>query len=87
MLGREGVRAGGLVVVVPGIVPTAERLTRLGGVGHLVLFAEQLSFRGCHTKNVCPRTAPATGAALSTTYFGPPDAGSAPRRPGAPAVA
>jgi hypothetical protein len=41
VLGREGVvHAGRFVVVVPGIDPAAERLTRLGGVRSLVLVRE-----------------------------------------------
>ncbi len=86
MIGRPRVGAGQLiVVVVPGIVPTAERLTRLGGRGYLVLFAEQLSFRGRHTQNVDPAIRARNGGRSS--YLGPPETGSAPRRPGAPAVA
>jgi len=76
-----------IVVVVPGIGPTAERLTRLRGVRHLVLFAEQFDFRGGHTKNVCPARRACNRGRSSDSYLGPPEAGSAPRRPGAPAVA
>jgi len=83
MVGGVGMRAGRLIVVVPGIGPTAERLTRLRGVRHLVLFAEQFDLRGRHTKNVCP----ARRACNRGRYLGPPEVGSAPRRPGAPAVA
>jgi hypothetical protein len=88
MIGREGVGARGLVlIVVPGIVPAAERLTRLGGARHLVLFRQQLSFRRRHTLNVDPPRDRASRVAGVCFYLGPPDTGSAPRRPGGPALA
>lgn len=85
VIGGEGVRAGGLVVVIPRVVSTARGLTRFGRVAHLVLVAQQLFFVGAHTVNVRRRRTRAT--VPDAGYFGPPVTGSVPRRPGGPAVA
>jgi hypothetical protein len=57
VIGREGVRAGGLVIVVPRVGPAAGRLTRLGGRGYLLVLSQSFKFVGTHTPLVDPRRA------------------------------
>ena len=87
MLGRPRVsriRA----VVLPGILSTTLGLAGFRGDGHLVLVAQSFKVHGAHRPNVDPRSRAATGSGPGRrNYFGPPDFGSAPRRPGAPAAA